>query len=72
MRRGGALLTVTVVNEAHVALVPSTLYEAGAIDIDERVAHWKSTGYAGYDATTHPYTPDQVAADRRAFSVVRE
>lgn len=72
VRRGGALLTVTVVDEAHVALVRSTLHEAGAVDIDERVAHWKSTGYAGYDATNPLYTPEQVAADRQAFSVVRE
>ncbi|AME27239.1 MULTISPECIES: YsnF/AvaK domain-containing protein [Burkholderiaceae] len=72
VRRGGALLTVTVVDEAHVVLVRSTLHEAGAVDIDERVAHWKSTGYAGYDATTQPYTDDEVSADRQAFSVVRE
>ena len=72
VRRGGALLTVTVMEEAHVALVRSTLHEAGAVDIDERVAHWKNTGYAGYDATTQPYTADEVTADRQAFSVVRE
>ncbi len=72
VRRGGALLTVTVDEEAHVALVRSTLHEAGAVDIDERVAHWKNTGYAGYDATTQPYTANEVTADRQAFSVVRE
>jgi uncharacterized protein (TIGR02271 family) len=72
VRRGGALLTVTVVEEAHVGMVRSTLHEAGAVDIDERVAHWTNTGYAGYDETSLPYTPDQVASDRQAFSVVRE
>lgn len=72
VRRGGALLTVNVVDEAHVMMVRSTLHEAGAVDIDERVAHWKNTGYAGYDAATPPYTPEQVASDRQAFSVVRE
>jgi uncharacterized protein (TIGR02271 family) len=72
VRRGGALLTVNVADETHVTMVRSTLYEAGAVDIDERVAHWKNTGYAGYDAATPPYTPEQVASDRQAFSVVRE
>lgn len=72
IRRGGALLAVTVVDEAHVALVRSTLHEAGAFDVDERVAHWKSNGYTGYDATTQPYTEDEVTADRQAFSIVRE
>ncbi|WP_250478324.1 MULTISPECIES: YsnF/AvaK domain-containing protein [unclassified Caballeronia] len=72
VRRGGALLTVTVVDEAHVGLVRSTLHEAGAVDIDERVAQWKSNGYAGFDSTAKAYTPDEVAADRKAFAVTRE
>jgi uncharacterized protein (TIGR02271 family) len=72
VRRGGALLSVTVVEETHVGMVRSTLHEAGAVDIDERVAHWRNTGYTGYDATTNPYTHDEVTADRQAFSVVRE
>ncbi|WP_250495002.1 YsnF/AvaK domain-containing protein [Caballeronia sp. GAWG1-1] len=72
VRRGGALLTVTVVDEAHLVLVRSTLHKAGAVDIDERVAHWKNTGYAGYDTTMQPDTADEVSADRQAFSVVRE
>jgi uncharacterized protein (TIGR02271 family) len=72
VRRGGALLTVTVASEADVPKVRSTLHEAGAVDIDERVAQWKSTGYSGFDSTARPYTTDEVAADRKAFAVTRE
>ncbi|WP_250515108.1 DUF2382 domain-containing protein [Caballeronia sp. INDeC2] len=72
VRRGGALLTVTVVDEAHVGMVRSTMHEAGAVDVDERAAQWKSNGYTGFDATAKPYTPDEVAADRKAFAVTRE
>jgi uncharacterized protein (TIGR02271 family) len=72
VRRGGALLTVTVSDEAHVATVRSTLREAGSVDIDERVAHWKSSGYSGFDSTARPYTADEVTTDRQAFAVTRE
>ncbi|BBU31361.1 hypothetical protein BTHE68_50950 [Burkholderia sp. THE68] len=72
VRRGGALLTVTVVDEAHVEMVRSTMHEAGAVDVDERAAQWKSNGYTGFDATAKAYTPDEVTADRKAFAVTRE
>ena len=72
VRRGGALLTVTVADEAHVGMVRSTMHEAGAVDVDERAAQWKSNGYTGFDATAKAYTPDEVIADRKAFAVTRE
>lgn len=72
VRRGGALLSVTVADEAQVATVRSALREAGAVDIDERVAHWTNSGYSGYDASAPAYSADEAAADRQAFSVVRE
>jgi uncharacterized protein (TIGR02271 family) len=36
------------------------------------VAQWQSPGYTGYDRTTQPYTADEVAAERKAFPVVKE
>ncbi|CAB3806597.1 YsnF/AvaK domain-containing protein [Pararobbsia alpina] len=72
VRRGGALLTVSVTDEAQVAMVRSALHEAGAVDIDERVAQWKSSGYSGFDSTARPYTADEVTAERQAFAVTRE
>ncbi|BAN26487.1 YsnF/AvaK domain-containing protein [Caballeronia insecticola] len=72
VRRGGALLTVTVIDEAHVGMVRSTMHEAGAVDVDERAAQWTSDGYTGFDSTAKAYTPDEVAADRKAFAVTRE
>ncbi|MDR5774517.1 MULTISPECIES: YsnF/AvaK domain-containing protein [unclassified Caballeronia] len=72
VRRGGALLTVNVKEESQVPLVRSTMHEAGVVDIDERVAHWKSGGYAGFDASAKPLTSDEVLADRQSFAVTRE
>ncbi|OTP78466.1 YsnF/AvaK domain-containing protein [Caballeronia sordidicola] len=72
LRRGHALLSVDVRDETRVDAVRAALSSAGAIDIDERVAQWKSSGYNGYDSTVPAYTADEIAADRQAFPVVKE
>jgi uncharacterized protein (TIGR02271 family) len=72
LRRGGAVLTVTVVDEAQMIAVRSALNEAGAVDIEERVTHWKNTGYQGYDPAAPQFSADESAADRQSFAVVRE
>ena len=72
VRRGHALLSVDVTDESRVDAIRAALSGAGAIDIDERVAHWKSSGYTAYDSSVPAYTADQIAADRQAFPVVKE
>lgn len=70
VRRGGALLTVDVVDDTQMDTVRAVLEGAGAVDIDERVTQWQSTGYTGYQdsslntgAGTRPYsTGDSVAS----------
>jgi uncharacterized protein (TIGR02271 family) len=48
------------------------LSAAGAVDIERRVAQWRTAGYSGYDRSAPAYTDEQVAADRKAFPVVEE
>jgi uncharacterized protein (TIGR02271 family) len=72
VRRGGAVLTVTVVDEAQLNSVRSALHEAGAVDIEERVAQWKNSGYQGYDPSAVQYSVEETAAERQSFAVVRE
>jgi uncharacterized protein (TIGR02271 family) len=72
LRRGHALLSVDVGDESRVDAVRSALNGAGALDIDERVAQWKNSGYTAYDSGVPAYTADEVAADRQAFPVVKE
>jgi stress response protein YsnF len=52
--------------------VRAALTDAGAVDIDERLSQWKTAGYNGYDTGAAPHTADDIAADRKAFPVVRE
>jgi uncharacterized protein (TIGR02271 family) len=63
---------VEVVDETSVERVRNALYAEGAVDIDSRVAQWRSTGYTGYDRNAPAYTADEIAAERQAFPVVRE
>ncbi|MDR5822361.1 YsnF/AvaK domain-containing protein [Caballeronia sp. LZ043] len=72
VRRGGALLSVEVKDEASVERVRDALYASGAVDIDSRVAQWRSGGYTGYDRNAPSYTADEIAAERKAFPVVQE
>lgn len=72
LRRGHGLLTVDVADQSRVEAVRAALDDAGAINIDERVAQWKGSGYNGYDNSAPVYTADEIAADRQAFAVVKE
>ncbi|MFL9915924.1 YsnF/AvaK domain-containing protein [Paraburkholderia fungorum] len=72
VRRGGAVLTVTVVDEAQMIAVRSALHEGGAVDIEERVSQWKNSGYEEYDPNAAQYSADETAVERQSFAVVRE
>lgn len=72
VRRGSAVVTVTVVDEAQMLAVRSALHEAGAVDIEERVSQWRNTGYEGYDPSAARFSADETAAERQSFAVVRE
>jgi uncharacterized protein (TIGR02271 family) len=72
VRRGHALVSVDVVDDVQADSVRAALNEAGALDINERVSQWKSSGYSGYDSGAPRYTSDEIAADRQAFPVVKE
>ena len=72
VRRGSALLSVDVEDESSTERVRDALYAAGAIDIDSRIARWRSTGYTGYDRSAPAYSADEIAAERQAFPVVQE
>ena len=73
VRRGGAVVAVTVSDESRVASAREALAATGAVDIEKRVAEWRSTGYEGYRSDAAPYTPDEVAQERsRVIPVMQE
>ena len=73
VRRGGAVVAVTVADESRVDSAREALAATGAFDIEKRVAEWKQTGYEGYRAEAAPYTRDEIAQERsRVIPVVEE
>ena len=73
VRRGGAVVAVTVSDESRVDSAREALAATGAVDIEKRVSEWKQTGYEGYRSDAAPYTHDEIAQERaRVIPVVEE
>jgi len=64
VRRGYAVVAITVEDEALVTVARAALFNAGALDIEKQAEGWRLDGYTGYDATSKPFTADEVIADR--------
>ena len=67
VRRGSTVVTVTVTEPGRVEEVRSILAAAGAVDIDKRSESWREEGYEGFDPSSQPYHPDQIAAERSRY-----
>nr|WP_217345125.1 YsnF/AvaK domain-containing protein [Noviherbaspirillum sp. L7-7A]MBV0879349.1 YsnF/AvaK domain-containing protein [Noviherbaspirillum sp. L7-7A] len=73
VRRGGAVVAVTVSDETRVDSAREALAATGAVDIEKRVAEWRATGYEGYRSDAAPYTRDEIQQERsRVIPVVQE
>jgi stress response protein YsnF len=66
IRRGGALVSVTV-DDSRADDVADLMESMGAVDIDERGAHFRNTGYTGYSATARPFTREEITRDRETL-----
>ncbi|HWR50767.1 MAG TPA: YsnF/AvaK domain-containing protein [Bryobacteraceae bacterium] len=63
VRRGDAVLCVSASGEQTERAV-EILNQHHPIDIDDRVSHFRETGYKGFDASAPAYTADEVARER--------
>jgi uncharacterized protein (TIGR02271 family) len=72
VRRGGAVVSVDVEDEAESVFARSVLESEGAVDIDERVTTWKAGGYTGFEAGAAPYSMEEAERERGAIPVVEE
>jgi stress response protein YsnF len=73
VRRGGAVVAVTVADENRVASAREALAQTGAVDIEKRVAEWRQSGYEGYRSDAAPYSSDEIERERsRVIPVVEE
>ncbi len=67
VRRGGALVTVTVRNDADDTTVTNILRRHNPVDLDHRVAVWREKGWKEFDPDAEPYTPEQYDKEREFF-----
>jgi len=67
IRRGGTLVTVHAPeNQARKAY--DIMNRDGAVNIDERAASWKQSGWKGFDANAKPYTAADINKFRQNYS----
>jgi len=71
VRRGNAVVTVTGTREI-VDRAADIMNSAGAIDVDQRVAGWRESGYTGYDANAGAYDYNQATEERNRTSGDRD
>lgn len=68
VRRGASVVSVHLEHEDKASQVEAILEQAGAIDVNDRVQAWQSSGYTGHDLDTPDYTPDQVVQERASLT----
>lgn len=68
VRRGHTVLTVTASSQDEVDRASDIMAQYNAVDIDERVSHWRTQGWSGYDSSAPRYTEDEIARDRSSYA----
>lgn len=66
VRRGGVLVTVSA-DDAQAAPVNETLQRFSPVDIDERGAAYRQSGWSRFDESAAPYEPAQIEAERKRY-----
>lgn len=72
VRRGAAMLTVSLEQEAQEDTVIRILEASGAVDIDERVERWKAEGFIGSEQGAPLYSRGDARLEQQTLRVVRE
>jgi len=69
VRRGGSLVVVKT-EASMLPRVTEILNRHNPIDVEQRVASWRSSGWKGYDKSARPYTVDEIMAERQSYANV--
>lgn len=72
VRRGHALVTVNADDDAQSQRANDILSRFNPVDIDERAAQWRSSGWSGFDRQAAPMTSAEMQQDRQAIPVIQE
>lgn len=68
VRRGHYLLTVDVDNDEQSERATQVMNRFNPVDIDERAAHWRSSGWSQYDEKAPRMSQREIEEDRRQYA----
>lgn len=66
VRRGGTLVSVTTSDES-VERARSIMQRYNPVNMEERVARWRESGWGGFDESAEPYSWDEVERERTRY-----
>jgi uncharacterized protein (TIGR02271 family) len=68
VRRGSAVLVVTVATDDERDRAMDVMNRYDPIDIDERSTHWRSQGWSGFDTSAPRLTDDEILQERSKYA----
>ena len=68
VRRGSYMISVDAADEDEADRAADIMQRYNAVDLDQRAAHWRSTGWTGYQSDAPLYTADQIQQERAGYS----
>ncbi len=72
VRRGHALVTVTVNNDEDALTATNVLRRYGPVDVKSRADQWRERGWRGFDPNAEPYTNDDLVRERESYPLDSE
>lgn len=67
VRRGSYVLAIDADSEEQRDRAVDVMNRYDPVDIEERSAHWRSSGWTGYDASAPMLTDDEIARERSRY-----
>jgi uncharacterized membrane protein len=68
VRRGGTLVSVKL-EEVEATRVSTILEKYNPVDIEQRGAAWRESGWTGFDSSAKPYDATEIAAERERYGI---
>ena len=68
VRRGSYMLSVDASDEDEANRAADIMQRYNAVDLDQRAAHWRSSGWTGYQSDAPLYTADQIRQERAGYT----
>jgi stress response protein YsnF len=72
VRRGSTVIAVDAQTQTDLEKAQTLLQRRGSVNVEDRVAGWKSEGWTGFDPAAAPLTDAERASQRQSVPIVEE